>query len=118
MFEKIGDNQRQNKYSKIYKSSSTYDTMEIINKLLENNINIIRVYIVEDADLGMKRFEGNYSFDDFMLIYNKIDKNDISSLVLYLENEIKLYLGSGEYISMVSKDNIELNDLLDKSKRL
>lgn len=118
MFEKVLENQRENKYTKIYKTTEKYDTIDIINKLQQNNINITNVYVVEDADLGMKSFEGNYSLNDFMLLYSRINKNDMASLVLYLENENKIYLGSGEYISLLSKNNIELNDLLEKSKRL
>lgn len=117
MFNKVFEDKFNGSFIKGYELSQKCDILNVIKIFQDSNVMINNVYVNENADLGLKTFQGNYSLDEFLIKYNLI-KKDIESVILSLDNNNRLYINNENYISLSSDNDIELNDLLDKSKRL
>ena len=111
MFNKVFEMEFENEFIKGYDVQQSYDILNVIYKLQECDNEINSVYLAEIGDIGMKSFEGSYSLNNFLKKYNEINRNDISNVILHINNNCNLYLGGGNYISLSSTENIELDDL-------
>ena len=103
----IGDS-----YLKIYKLDEDIGCIDLIEKLQNLNYNINSIHIYENADLGMKRFEGNYSLEDFLELYKRVDKKEIHSIVIFIDNDISIILSSSNCIGLSSPENVEFGDIM------
>lgn len=117
MFTKTGEREYENKYFKTY----NYDCSlrDCINNIIDSNIQVEKVSITDNGDVGMKYFGGEYSYDDFLSIYDKLI-SDIDVIKMSLKNEtlIRIY-SSPKIVGLVTTDiNLELEDLLKKNRVL
>lgn len=104
------------RFYKIYKTENSYDIMGIIERLKESQISISNIYVNEDADIGMKRFEGNYSLEDFISLYPQLNKEDLKSVVVDIDGQYKIYISNGNYISFTSAMDVELEEFINSKK--
>lgn len=118
MFNKIYERQYKEYIMKGYNfSGSVYDA---INSFLESNIEFSTIEATDKGDVGMKYFGGEYSYDEFMQIYNKI-KFDIDTLSMNLKSgigSIELDTSSKNIILLTRDSHLDLNDMLTKKKTL
>ena len=117
MFKKIFDEKFDNTFIKGYKIDEKYTILDVIKIFQNSNIVINNVYVNEDADLGFKTFEGNYSLDNFIIKYDKIQK-DIESIILDIGNNIRIRVSKNNWVSILSDENIEIDELFTEQKKL
>lgn len=117
--EKFNDEFINNKHLKCYKSDVQINIIELLEQIQTCGININKLYLHESSDLGMKLFEGEYSLENFLLMHEKFDKEEIENITIFLDDNTKIIIdGKGQYISVFSKNNIELPELIAHKKKL
>ncbi len=113
MFYKVNEKKfEDNTIVKSYKSdSSIYD---VIDTVLSSSDGISSITVTDQGDVGMKYFGGTYSFDDFMLIYDRI-KLDIEHLNINFQDCKIDFDIPEEWICLLSNNSsIELDDIVKK----
>lgn len=110
MYNKIKETIIRNKYFKIYQSDS-YNPIDILQKLLNNNFKIFDVIVYEDADLGFKTFDGSYSVEEFLEKYDTFRKEDILKIMINLEDGNRIVVDDNS-ISLITTENIEIDSYL------
>ena len=104
------------RYLKGYKFERPINLYELINIIQKSNTPILDIYIRENGDIGSKIFEGYYSLEKFYTIYDNLDKQDIEGLTIRLQNNYIVYVIDETYISLMSQDNAELDDVLNLTR--
>lgn len=117
MYNKIFEEKKEKEFLKGYRFNQDYDNLQLIDDVNSSDFSINNVYISEIGDIGSKMFEGNYSLDNFYLIYGRINKKDIETIRLDLQNEVMLYLSDNKYVSLSSSEDIELDDIFKKKHK-
>ncbi len=116
MFNKVFEDKFNDEFIKGYRLSQQYTTLDIVKFFQDAGILIKNIHVSENADLGMKNIQGNYSLDDFLNKYNLIKKN-IDSIMLSLDGNNQVYVSNDNYVSLMSKNNIEIENLFERVKK-
>ena len=110
--ERIGDKTYFNgQHMKLYKVRTPVSIPDFAEALLAANVRVENVYVSEAADVGCRCFEGNYSLEDFLQKYKEIDHEDISAITWHISERDRIYFGGGEYLSLSTTEDIELDDI-------
>lgn len=114
MFEKKEEEIYNNEFHKFYYiTKEDYNIINLLEDLQNNGMQIRDIHIKEDADLGLKTFEGHYSLSDFYKKYSQINKEEIYSIFIkFSNNKSQLCVTKNGYIGLYSVEDIELEDLV------
>lgn len=120
---KLNEEKLLNNIYKTYKVSNEYDVCNVINTLLNNGIAVKSVSINEDADIGCKVYQGEYTVDSFIndIYYglpNDIDCNFGIELQDERAERIMFYPESNILISICNDKNFEVSDILGYTRHL
>ena len=120
---KLNEEKLLNNIYKTYKVSNEYDVCNVINTLLNNGIAVKSVSINEDADIGCKVYQGEYTVDSFIndIYYglpNDIDCNFGIELQDERAERIMFYPESNILISVCNDKNFEVSDILGYTRHL
>lgn len=120
---KLNEEKLLNNIYKTYKVSNEYDVCNVINTLLNNGIAVKSVSINEDADIGCKVYQGEYTVDYFIndIYYglpNDIDCNFGIELQDERAERIMFYPESNILISICKDKNFEVSDILGYTRHL
>lgn len=120
---KLNEEKFLNNIYKTYKVSNEYDVCNVINTLLNNGIAVKSVSINEDADIGCKVYQGEYTVDSFIndVYYglpNDIDCNFGIELQDERAERIMFYPESNILISVCNDKNFEVSDILGHTRHL
>lgn len=120
---KLNEEKLLNNIYKTYKVSNEYDVCNVINTLLNNGIAVKSVSINEDADIGCKVYQGEYTADSFIndVYYglpNDIDCNFGIELQDERAERIMFYPESNILISICKDKNFEVSDILGYTRHL
>ena len=123
IIEKISEGKFDGSFEKEYSFDNKYGVTNIINKLLDKNYNIKYVDIMEsDSDIGEKRYQGTYSTDTFLKLYDLMDKSEITSYGIIIDDEnidsIIVVKQAGLINAYFKNPNIELDSILNDSMEL
>ena len=114
MFEKKKEEFYNNEFYKFYYiSKEDYNIINLLEDLQNNGMQIRDIKIKEDADIGLKTFEGHYSLSDFYKKYSQINKEEINSIFIeFSNNKSRIGVTKDGYIGLFSVEDIELEDLV------
>ena len=120
---KLNEEKLLNNIYKTYKVSNEYDVCNVINTLLNTGIAVKSVSINEDADIGCKVYQGEYTVDSFIndVYYglpNDIDCNFGIELQDERAERIMFYPESNILISICKDKNFEVSDILGYTRHL
>lgn len=120
---KLNEEKFLNNIYKTYKVSNEYGVCNVINSLLNNGIAVKSVSINEDADIGCKVYQGEYTLDSFIndVYYglpNDIDCNFGIELQDERAERIMFYPESNILISICNDKNFEVSDILGYTRHL
>lgn len=120
---KLNEEKFLNNIYKTYKVSNEYGVCNVINTLLNNGIAVKSVSINEDADIGCKVYQGEYTVDSFIndVYYglpNDIDCNFGIELQDERAERIMFYPESNILISICNDKNFEVSDILGYTRHL
>lgn len=120
---KLNEEKFLNNIYKTYKVSNEYGVCNVINMLLNNGIAVKSVSINEDADIGCKVYQGEYTVDSFIndIYYglpNDIDCNFGIELQDERAERIMFFPKSNILISVCNDKNFEVSDILGYTRHL
>lgn len=120
---KLNEEKFLNNIYKTYKVSNEYGVCNVINTLLNNGIAVKSVSINEDADIGYKVYQGEYTVDSFIndIYYglpNDIDCNFGIELQDERAERIMFFPKSNILISICNDKNFEVSDILGYTRHL
>ncbi len=120
---KLNEEKFLNNIYKTYKVSNEYGVCNVINSLLNNGIAVKSVSINEDADIGYKVYQGEYTVDSFIndVYYglpNDIDCNFGIELQDERAERIMFFPKSNILISICNDKNFEVSDILGYTRHL
>ena len=79
MLELLRTVQKKDYYLKLYKTNGYI--YKVLDQIIYSNIPIVSVRLTENQDVGLKMYNGEYSFDDFIKFYDKA-KFDVDNYAL------------------------------------
>ena len=120
---KLNEEKLLNNIYKTYKVSNEYDVCNVINTLLNNGIAVKSVSINEDADIGCKVYQGEYTVDSFINdVYYGLPSEIDCNFGIELQDEraerIMFYPESNILISICKDKNFEVSDILGYTRHL
>ncbi len=110
MYQKNWVEKIENDYYINYKTN-VYDPVNVIHNLLDNEVPITKIWVREDADVGLGFFGGYYSVEKFLLNYDSFDKSTIMDIVVYLNDGNSISIRKNG-VTLVAKENIEITNYL------
>lgn len=120
--EKIGESQFRGFYKKDYKSDKKIGVGSIVNTLIDKNYVIDAVKVMENSDVGEKRYQGEYPVNVFLKLYEEMDRSDVSSYGIFLNDEniysIVIAKDSDVLTSYMKNPEMELDTILNNNMKL
>lgn len=117
MYKKTFEWIEGDKYAKTYKLEEPFDVIQVLEEIKNSEFSILSIELREDADIGLKTFEGSYSLEEFYQRYNSINKTDIESISIDLEPKCRLYMSQQQYITIFSDIDMELSTIIKGGPR-
>lgn len=117
-YTKLSETSYANFTAKDYLSSEKPNPVEVVKKLLSNNINVDYVFIREDAEFDAKSVEGSYNAQAFIDKFHNLIKggSDLSYEIECHCNDINYTLtvfDESRLISLRTNSSAEIKDLLN-----
>ena len=111
MIEKMYEREYHGYLMKGYRCDSVYS---VIDKITQSDVRFERVEVSDKGDVGMKYFGGDYSYEEFLSIYDRI-RLDIDTLSLTLPGDagsVEISTDDKSVIILTKDGSLKIEDLI------